>query len=117
MILPVAFLVAFSQIIVKVRSTSIEGVANTGFFSYLIKFISDPAVVAAYAASLLSSFAWLYVVSKLPLAVAFPIYIGITFVMVFLGGYFFLSEALTATKLVAALLIFSGIALGVTADA
>ncbi len=77
----------------------------------------DPVILSAYAAALVASFAWLFVVTKLPLNVAFPVYIGVTFAMVLLGGWFFLSEALTTTKLVAVLLIFSGIVLGVTADA
>jgi multidrug transporter EmrE-like cation transporter len=83
----------------------------------LFKLLGDPVILSAYAAALFASFAWLYVVTKLPLTVAFPIYIGVTFAMVLLGGWFFLSEALTPVKLVAVLLIFGGIVLGVTADA
>ncbi len=90
--------------------------AMQDFSTQLFKFLSDPVILSAYGAALLASFAWLYVVTKLPLTVAFPVYIGVTFAMVLLGGWFFLSEALTATKLVAVLLIFCGIVLGVTAD-
>lgn len=88
-----------------------------GFGRHLLKFLGDPVILSAYAAALFASFAWLYVVSKLPLVVAFPVYIGVTFAMVLLGGWFFLSETLTTTKLLAVLLIFAGIILGVSADA
>ena len=110
-------LVAYSQIIVKWRSNAIEQPVAQGFSTQLFNFLSDPVILSAYGAALIASFAWLYVVTKLPLTVAFPVYIGVTFAMVLLGGWFFLSEALTATKLVAVLLIFGGIVLGVTADA
>lgn len=117
MILPIALLVTYSQLIVKWRSSLGEELSSASFLQQLIKFLSDPVILSAYAAALIASFAWLYVVTKLPLTVAFPIYIGVTFAMVLLGGWFFLSETLTATKLIAVLLIFSGIVLGVTTDA
>lgn len=117
MILPIAVLVTYSQLIVKWRTSEMTLVVQASFQRQLLKFLTDPVIVSAYAAALIASFAWLYVVTKLPLTVAFPVYIGVTFAMVLLGGWFFLSETLTATKLVAVLLIFGGIVLGVTADA
>jgi multidrug transporter EmrE-like cation transporter len=117
LILPVALLVTYSQLIVKWRSSTVEHQVTQDFSKQLIQFLSDPVIISAYGAALFASFAWLYVVTKLPLTVAFPVYIGVTFAMVLLGGWFFLSETLTATKLVAVLLILGGIVLGVTADA
>lgn len=117
LILPIALLVTYSQLIVKWRSNAIGQEVAQEFSKQLFKFLSDPVILSAYGAALFASFAWLYVVTKLPLTVAFPVYIGVTFAMVLLGGWFFLSETLTATKLVAVLLIFGGIVLGVTADA
>jgi multidrug transporter EmrE-like cation transporter len=117
LILPIAVLVTYSQIIVKWRSGATDQLATLSFSQGLVKFVTDPVILSAYAAALIASFAWLFVITKLPLTVAFPVYIGVTFAMVLLGGWFFLSETLTATKLIAVLLIFSGIVLGVTADA
>jgi multidrug transporter EmrE-like cation transporter len=117
LILPIALLVTYSQLIVKWRSNAMGQEVAQDFSKQLFKFLSDPVILSAYGAALFASFAWLYVVTKLPLTVAFPVYIGVTFAMVLLGGWFFLSEALTTTKLVAILLIFGGIVLGVTADA
>jgi len=117
LILPIAVLVSYSQIIVKWRSGTTDQLSTLSFSQHLVKFVMDPVILSAYAAALVASFAWLFVVTKLPLNVAFPVYIGVTFAMVLLGGWFFLSEALTTTKLVAVLLIFGGIVLGVTADA
>lgn len=117
LILPIAVLVTYSQIIVKWRAGAKDQLATSSFSQHLATFMTDPVILSAYGAALVASFAWLFVVTKLPLTVAFPVYIGVTFAMVLLGGWFFLSETLTATKLVAVLLIFGGIVLGVTSDA
>jgi multidrug transporter EmrE-like cation transporter len=117
LILPIALLVAYSQIIVKWRSGSILQPVTQSVIQKLINFLCDPVIISAYFSALIASFAWLYVITKLPLAVAFPIYIGFTFALVMLGGVIFLAEALTATKIIAVILIFSGIILGVSADA
>lgn len=117
LILPIALLVTYSQVIVKWRSNAMDSLVSTAFPQRLVKFLTDPMILSSYAAALLASFAWLYVVTKLPLTVAFPVYIGITFVMVLFSGWFFLSETLSVTKIVAILFILCGIALGITADA
>ena len=117
LILPIAFLVTYSQLIVKWRATSAAEAAQSGFFQQLIKFLSDPWVLSGYVAALVASFAWLLVVTRLPLNVAFPAYIGVTFALVLLGSVFFLGETLTPTKLIAVAMIFGGIVLGITSDA
>lgn len=114
LILPVATLVAYSQIVVKLRvGSGLPGEDTSTIMGRILLYLADPIIISAYAAALLASFAWLFVVTKLPLATAFPIYIGVTFGMVSLGGWFFLSEAMNPAKIIAILLIFSGIAVGV----
>lgn len=117
LILPIALLVTYSQLIVKWRSNSIEHTQAASFGAHLLRFLTDPVILSAYAAALIASFAWLYVVTRLPLTVAFPAYIGVTFVMVLFGGWFFLAETMNTTKVVAVLMIVGGIALGLYADA
>lgn len=114
-VLPIALLVAYSQIVMKWRMLGAEpaDMQNMHLFARLLKYLSDPIIVSAYAAALLASFVWLYVITKLPLVVAFPVYIGVTFVLVVIGGWFFLSESITAMRLVSVFLILSGIVIGV----
>lgn len=116
LILPIALLVTYSQIMVKWRADVVNHYAANTLASKLLNFASDPAILSAYAAALLASFAWLYVVTKLPLTIAFPVYIGVTFAMVLAGGWIFLAEAITPTKLIAIALILSGIIIGINAD-
>ena len=117
LILPIALLVTYSQLIVKWRSNLVEHTQVASFGTHLLRFLADPVILSAYMAALFASFAWLYVVTRLPLTVAFPAYIGVTFVMVLFGGWFFLAETLSATKIIAVILILAGIALGLNADA
>lgn len=114
-VLPIALLVAYSQIIVKWRAAYVNFnlLGNDSYFRQVKNLISDPYLMSAYAAALLASFAWLVVVSRLPLVVAFPIYIGVTFVLVMVGGWCFLNETISGLRLLAAALILAGIAIGV----
>lgn len=114
-VLPIALLVAYSQIIVKWRTLASDaaGIQNLPLLARILKYLLDPVILSAYVAALLASFVWLYVITKLPLVVAFPAYIGVTFVLVIVGGWFFLSESITAMRLVSVLLILSGIIIGV----
>ncbi|OAI83810.1 hypothetical protein [Pseudomonas putida] len=117
LILPVALLVSYSQLIVKWRAQASPGPASDGIIDRLLAFLKDPVLMSAYGAALLASFVWLFVVARMPLAVAFPVYIGTTFLLVLLGSHLILGEALSWTKIMAASLILGGILLGVTSDA
>ena len=114
-ILPIALLVAYSQIMVKWRTAQIDrGTLDTlDVFHKILRYLSDPLLLSAYVAALLASFIWLFVVARLPLALAFPVYIGVTFALVIVGGWMFLSEPVLPMRLLAAVLILAGIAIGV----
>jgi hypothetical protein len=85
LLLPIVMLVASSQLIVKWRTNTYPLTAAQGFGEHLFKFFTDPVILFAYAAALISSFGWLYVVTRLPLTVAFPLYIAGTYALVLLG--------------------------------
>jgi multidrug transporter EmrE-like cation transporter len=112
--LPVALLVAYSQIIVKWRTASLSTMKSDSqpLLDRLMEYLADPYILSGYVAALLGSFIWLFLVAKLPLATAFPIYIGLTFFLVMLGGGLLLDEPLGAGKLIAAALILLGVTIG-----
>lgn len=112
-IMPVAFLVACSQLIVKWRS-QFGGVISLDrdFSSKLIIYFSDWYVIFAYITALLGSFFWLIVVTRIPLSIGFPVYIGVTFLMVMIGGWLFLGETVSTMKWIAAGFILMGIVIG-----
>lgn len=112
-IMPVAFLVAYSQLVVKWRS-QFGGVISLDrdFSSKLFIYFSDWYVISAYMSALLGSFFWLIVVTRIPLSIGFPVYIGVTFLMVMIGGWLFLGETVSTMKWIAAGFILMGIVIG-----
>ncbi len=117
LLLPIVLLVASSQLIVKWRTNTSPVKDAITFSQHLFKFFTDPVILCAYTAALVSSFAWLYALTRLPITVAFPLYIGGTYVMVAVGGWYFLGETMNTAKIVAVVLIMSGIALAIFSDA
>jgi multidrug transporter EmrE-like cation transporter len=112
---PVALLMAYSQIIVKWRTSvnlNIPNEVDQGFFQKLIGYLADPYIISGYITALLASFIWLFVVARLPLAVAFPVYIGMTFVFVVAGSVILLNEPLNVSKLLAISFILIGLFIG-----
>lgn len=112
--LPVALLVAYSQLIVKWRGIqlSVPDAGNDHTLTKLMLYLSDPYILSGYVAALLGSFIWLFLVAKLPLATAFPVYIGLTFALVILGSAIWLEEPMNGQKLFAVILILAGVIIG-----
>lgn len=115
--LPVAVLVAYSQLIVKWRLVGLgyhgdEATLWGKMLGYL-GLLRDPLILSSFAAALLASFAWVLVVARFPLAWAFPVYQGLTFALVLMFSWLVLGEHLTGLKMLAVVLILSGVALGV----
>ncbi len=114
-VFPVVILVAYGQLVVKWRVVSLGGVVNTygSIIDRMIGYLSDPYIVSAYLAALLGSFVWLFILARLPLAIAFSVYQGLTFMIVVLGSGFLLNEPLSAAKLIGISLILIGIVIGI----
>jgi len=113
-IMPLALLVTYSQLMVKWRvQNNVAFPHDMGVLEKLIAYLCDPLILSAYAAALLGSFSWLFVVSRLPLALAFPVYQGVTFALVILGSWIALGEQLTITKIISVTLILAGLVIGV----
>lgn len=111
--IPVALLVAYSQLIVKWRTKAnlkLDAVETT--LDKFIVYFSDFYILSAYMAALLSSFIWLLVIQRIPLSTGFPIYIGSTFLLVIVGSWMLLGESISPVKVLAAALILAGIILG-----
>ncbi|OUL82342.1 hypothetical protein [Paraburkholderia hospita] len=113
-VLPTVLLVAYSQIIIKWRVVSLQVIAEkygSGVHKYLF-YLFDPFVISAYVAGLVGSFAWLFIVAKLPLALAFSVYQGLTFAIVLLASTLILGEPMTSSKLMGIFMILGGVIVG-----
>lgn len=113
-VLPAVLLVAYSQVLVKWRTSSLGGLPGRHLHGLLryIGFFLDPFILSAYVAGLVGSFVWLSAIAKLPLAQAFPIYQGLTFLAVIACSALLLNEPMSTPKVLGAALILAGVAIG-----
>jgi drug/metabolite transporter (DMT)-like permease len=113
-VLPAVLLFAYSQVVVKWRVEMLGGLPtsrHTGLLSY-VAYLLDPFILSAYVAGLIGSLAWINAIAKLPLAQAFPIYQGLTFLVVVTSSATLLNEPMNAPKVIGAALILAGVAIG-----
>lgn len=108
---PTIVLVVISQLIVKWRVTSIAGDFGdaTDRFARLIGYLKDPFILSSYVAALAASVAWMFVVERYAISVAFPIYVGLTIVAVAVGSSLLFDESLDPSKAFGILLIIAGV--------
>jgi len=113
-VLPSVVLVAYSQIIIKWRVSGFDApasAAGSNFHQYAA-YLIDPYILSACIAGPLGSFYWLFTVSKLPLAQAFPIYQGLVFIAVIVCSASILHEPLNIPKVLGSSLILMGVIIG-----
>lgn len=109
-ILPTIILTSYSQLITKWRvGTMAAAQADASKFERLFHYLTDPIILSSYVCSLLSSIAWLYVVEKYAVSVAFPTYVGVLFAAVTVGSAMLLKEAISIQHLLGIALIIVGV--------
>lgn len=111
---PTILLVVYSQLVTKWRVQLLAGnaAADGGRVSRAIGYLADPYVLSAYVAALAGSVAWMFVVERYAISVAFPLYIGLTVMFVVIGGMLFFGEQLTTMRVLAIVFILVGVAIG-----
>ena len=77
-------------------------------FSSIIKTIFNPYVLLGFLLYGASSIAWLFVLLKIPLSIAYPAR-ALTFIIIVLASYLFLEEPLTMQKIAGTILILIGV--------
>lgn len=112
---PTILLVVYSQLITKWRVQLLGGAAPTddGRMGRAFAYLSDPYVLSAYAAALAGSIAWMFVVERYAISVAFPIYIGLTVMFVVVGGMLIFGEEISPMRILAIVFILVGVAIGI----
>jgi drug/metabolite transporter (DMT)-like permease len=108
-------LTVYGQLIIKWRvlrhghiPVSLHGKAT-----FLTGLILDPWVLSALLGAFVAALSWMAALSRLELSRAYPA-MGMSFVMVLLLSGLLFGEALTAAKLIGAVLVVTGIVVGVS---
>ena len=111
-VLPTILLTAYGQLVIKWRVTTLAAAADGSMsvWARTLDYLVDPFIISAYVFSLLSSVAWFFVAERHPVSVAFPVYVGVLFVIVTIGSALLLKESISAQHVLGLLLIFAGVA-------
>ena len=109
--LPTILLTAYSQLIIKWRVTSLATTTgdSVGVVARVTHYLVDPYIISAFAFSLLSAIAWLYVAERYPVSIAFPTYVGVLFAIVTVGSALLLKEPISVQHLGGLALILVGV--------
>ena len=78
---------------------------------YLTRLLLDPWVISVFATALLASVTWALALTRFELSFAYP-FMALSFVLVLVFGAAFLSESVSAAKVVGVLLIVLGLIVG-----
>lgn len=111
---PTIILVVYGQLVTKWRigilADAMEGSPDQ--VVRLIIYLKDPYILSSYLAALAGSAAWMFVVERYAISIAFPIYVGLTVFAVALGGCLVFGEPLNMPRSIAILFIVVGVAIG-----
>ena len=110
-VLPTILLTTYSQLITKWRVAALaaSSASSTSVTERAFTYLLDPFIVSAYIFALLSSVAWLFVVERHPVSIAFPAYVGAMFALVTIGSGLWLKEAISIQQILGLSIIFVGV--------
>ena len=113
-IAPTVLFAVYGQLITRwrVRELAEQLAPGASMFTRAWHYVWDPYILSGYLSAVAGSIAWFFVVERKPLAVAFPVYVGVTVLLVALAGVWVFGETLNATRVFGMLLIIAGVALG-----
>lgn len=109
---PTILLVVYGQLVTKWRVTALSDSLGhaSGKWERLFVYFTDPLILSTYAAALGGSIAWIFVVERYEVGIAFPVYVGLTVLSVALIGALVLGEQINALRAAGILLIVLGVA-------
>lgn len=76
--------------------------------SYSFKLLANPLIISGILVYGLATVLWLYVLSKIPLSVAYA-FTSITYAFSLIAGYIFFEEAISPYKIIGTALILTGL--------
>ena len=82
----------------------------TGFWSMVSKIALVPAFYAACLLYAAATVLWVWILARLPLSTAYP-FVGLSFVIVSLAGWFFLGEPASMRGWIGVLMVAAGVVL------
>ena len=98
---------AIAQLLLKIGVTNSTGGEKIGGMADLLKLFFSLPVMGGVTIYGLSVLVWLWVLSRVPLSIAYP-FVGLSFIFTLIFGYFILGENVNAWRIFGTLLIACG---------
>lgn len=99
------------QLILKQAVTGLKPLMRNGILDFLLGAATSPLVVAALGLQVLGYVAWMFVISKEKLSIAFALSGSTFYLLMAAASWFFFGERLTIPQWIGLLLISVGVVL------
>ncbi len=109
-ILIAVVLMAYANVVLKLRITALGGNSSVSWVSYFLSMILDPLTWSALVAAILTGLLYIVSLRQLELSVVEPLF-ALVFIVVPLGAVLILGEHLPPLRIIGLVLIFSGVIL------
>jgi len=103
---------AFGALLIKHEINRVGEANITSFHSiliYFVKLLTSYKVLLGLVAIFLSALAWFVALSRMDLSVAYPIAVGLSFLLIVTSSVLFFHESLTPIKLLGLLFLILGL--------
>lgn len=111
MVLGYVLLNAYGALIIKYKINQLGVVSLDTFaqmLSYFVRLFTSPLIITGLLAIFASSIAWMVALSRLDLSIAYPVAVGLNFVVVISIAFLSFREPVNGVKLLAiSLILFS----------
>jgi multidrug transporter EmrE-like cation transporter len=112
MVLGYVLLNSFGALVIKYRINKMGEIQYNSFrliISYFIELLRSPLIICGVLSIFLSAFLWMIALSRLQISLAYPVAVGLNFIIVVSIALIFLREQLPVDKMAAILLIIISI--------
>ncbi|MCK4791965.1 MAG: hypothetical protein KAV87_49995 [Desulfobacteraceae bacterium] len=100
---------SFGALIIKYKINEM-GTIQLGSFRFVIKYfyelIKSPLIICGIFSIFISAFVWMVALSRLQISIAYPVAVGLNFIVVVTVALIFFKEHLSAEKIIGIVLIF-----------
>jgi len=114
MLISTVLLNSFSALVLKHQINKIGNVpfdSFSSFSNYFLSLLKSPLAVMAFIAMFLSAFVWMATLSRMEISTAYPVNVGLNFLIVIVAGFMLFNETISVFKIIGIVLIFVSIIL------
>ena len=100
---------SFGALIIKYKINEM-GTIQLGSFRFVIKYfyelVKSPLIICGIFSIFISAFVWMVALSRLQISIAYPVAVGLNFIVVVTVALIFFKEHLSVEKIIGIVLIF-----------